>query len=354
MSRTLGRLIPCLIAVTVAYPTVAGNRTFAQTTSGTWTHFPPQQPTYKVAVRPPIKADGSSAFNVGDVIPVKFKLATGTSVFLFDSVWSNNNPPDGEGISDDNFAFLSFTPAAPTMFSAITNLSADYSFALGNCQGGSLRWSVTFDIGNDDGTPWDPDSGLPNPRDNDRSVFIYYGGYPNFTDCTTGPNNQSGVNMIGLGDLRYDTSQLVGGTFYDTYANALALSGSLTIAQVTLALDSGWMQELVGDQLVYKDQSVTLTRAAVNDNAFVPVVSAPSDTCVLPTASIAVVEETNGTVPDPISAQQKFSDTFFGNTNQCTYSYNLDTNSLFGPGNYSVFVVINSQAVLIPGRFKLQ
>src|SRR5262245_27062740 len=157
MTRTLGRLIPSLIAVTVVCSLVSGNPTFAQATAGTWTHFPPQQTTYKVAARPPIKADGSSVFSAGSVIPLKFKLATGTSVFLFDSVWSNNNPPDREGISDDNFAFLSFTPAAPTMFSAITNLSADYSFALGNCQGGSLRWSVTFDIGNDDGTPWDPE-----------------------------------------------------------------------------------------------------------------------------------------------------------------------------------------------------
>ena len=50
--------------------------------------------------------------------------------------------------------------------------------------------------------------------------------------------------MINLADLRYDTSQ-VGGTFYDTYANAMTLVGDMAIIRASLVLDSGW----AGDQI---------------------------------------------------------------------------------------------------------
>src|SRR5678815_2468545 len=108
-----------------------------------------------------------------------------------------------------------------------------------------------------------------------QSVFIYYGDYPNFTNCTT--PTQSGANMINLADLRYDTSQ-VGGTFYDSYAHALSLVGGMAIVRASLVLDSGW----VGDQVL------TLTSATVSSNTFVPSSGAGSQTCDLPTASIPV------------------------------------------------------------------
>jgi hypothetical protein len=190
---------------------VGASRTSAQSsTAGTWTYFPSQTTIFTATVRPPIKADGSSVFNNGTSIPAKFKLSTAPSAFKFESVWSNNciipdeECPGGEGQLDDDFASLSFAPTGSLTFDQITNLTANYEFTLGNCQGGSLRWSVTFDIGNDDGTV--PGEGEPDPTANDQSIFIYCGDYPNFTNCTSGANDQSGVNMIGLGDLRYDTS----------------------------------------------------------------------------------------------------------------------------------------------------
>lgn len=354
MTRTLARTIPgLLVLVFVLGGAVAvGDRLAAQSTSGSWTHYPPQTPSYTALIRPPIKADGSSSFNDGSVIPVKFKLLSSPGAFLFDSVWSNNGGEGEGGDFGDDFATLGFAPDAFLTFADITDLSADYSFTLGNCQGGSLRWSVTLDIGNDDHTT--PEEGEPDPRENDRSIFIYYGGYPNFTNCTTGADNQSALNMIGLTDLRYDTSQ-IGGTFYDTYASAVSLAAGLRIAALTLALDSGWMQEVVDDEPVYKDQRVTLTRAQVNDNVFVPASGVPAETCDLPAAAINVVEDIGGIVEDPNAAQHKFSDVFFRNTNQCTYQYNLDTSSLFfGPGNYSAYLVIDNNAVPNPGRFRLK
>ena len=350
MRPTPGRIILALVVACAVL--VTSRPASAQPASGTWSHFPQQVPVYSSVVRPPIKADGSSKFSAGSIVPVKFKLLTGTGAFLFDSVWSNNEGEGEGGVFDDDFASLTFTPSADLTFADITTLKANYSFAMGNCQGGSLRWSVTLDIGNDDDTI--PEEGDPDPRANDRSVFIYYGNVPNFNDCTTGANNQSGVNMIGLTDLRYDTSQ-IGGTFYDTYANASLLAGTTPIAGLTLAIDSGWMQEVVDDVLVYKDQSVSLTGAEVNGNTFAPVSGEPTATCELPEASINVVEDIGGIEENPLTAQNKFSDVFFRNTNQCTYSFNLDTSSLFfGPGTYSVYLVINNQVVLSPGRFTLK
>ena len=90
--------------------------------------------------------------------------------------------------------------------------------------------------------------------------FIYYGDYPSFTDCTT--NTQSGANMVGLSDLRYDTSQYSGGTFYDTYAHAQALVGTSPIIRVSLVIDSGWQNAPNGDQ------RLTVSNTTVNDNVY--------------------------------------------------------------------------------------
>ena len=85
--------------------------------------------------------------------------------------------------------------------------------------------------------------------------------------------------MINLADLRYDTSQ-VGGTFYDTYTNAMALVGGMNVIHASLVLDSGWG----GDQIL------TLTSATVNSNTFVPSTGGGSQTCDLPAATIRVTK----------------------------------------------------------------
>jgi hypothetical protein len=123
------------------------------------------------------------------------------------------------------------------------------------------------------------------------------------------------------------------------------------VVSATLALDSGWMQSAPN---VYMDQKVNLASAQVNDNQFVPVTGVATTTCDLPPAIINVVEDTNGTVDNPFNSQRRFTDTFFRETNSCTYTYNLNTNSLFGPGKYAVFLVIDSTAIQSPGRFELR
>jgi hypothetical protein len=346
-------LLVAVLAFALCSGWLIGNRASAQSssTTGTWTTYPQQETTYAASVRPPIKADGSSIFNGKGTssIPIKFKLSTAPGGLKFYSVYSNNEVcedcPDPE--NTDDFAFVNFTPSSTMTFNDITLLKANYAFTTGNCGGGSLRWAVTFDIGDDNLTD------VENGPFNDRSIFIYYGGYPNFTDCTSGANNQSGVNMIGLSDLRYDTSQL-GGTFYDTYANAQALVGgsggpepvpAMHVSGVTLSLDSGWMG----------DQKVNLSGAQINDNSFAPLSGASTTTCNLPPATINITKLAATPIDQPITVQRPVGDTFFRTTgNDCTYSYNLDTSSLLGPGDYTVDVVIDFQKVPNPAKFKLR
>jgi hypothetical protein len=148
-----------------------GSRTSAQSsTAGTWTLYPAQKTTLTATVRPPIKTDGSSIFNsTKGTIPVKFKLSTAPGPVVFESIYVNNNPPGEENapepVFDDDYAFLSFEPSGNLLFNQLTTLKANYSFTQGNCGGGSLRWSVTLDINNDN------DEFVPDPEDPNNGTY---------------------------------------------------------------------------------------------------------------------------------------------------------------------------------------
>jgi hypothetical protein len=217
------------------------------------------------------------------------------------------------------------------LFSQITELSSAYAFTQGNCHGGSLRWSVRV-----------------SPT---QSVFIYHGDYPNFTDCTTGANNQSGTNMITMSDLRYDTSQISAGTQYNDYAGALALVGTMPIVRASLVLDSGWGG----------DQRLTLTSAtfktAVYTDVFTPQApSALSPVCPTDPASIKITKTdgtSSGEVNEPVSIQPNDTNLTFRIVD-CKYIYNLATSSLSGVGTYSVSAVINGTTASNPAVFDLK
>jgi hypothetical protein len=289
---------------------------------GTWELYPPQTASYVTAVQQPVNVDGTSNFkSTGKaVIPLKFSLATGSGPVVFQSIGSDTD-------LDNDFSYLSFTPDAQLLFSEIGNLSAVYNFTQGNCHGGALRWSVRVSA--------------------TQSVFIYYGDYAAFTDCTTaGPaTNQSGLNMISLTDLRFDTSQ-VGGTFYDTYTNALGLVGNMPIIRASLVLDGGW----AGDQ-VLSPSNVT-----VNTNTFVPAAGGVTPTCDLPPATIQITKTSGsplGGVNEPLTVQPGDDNSQFRIVD-CKYMYNLATASLSGPGTYSVEVVIDGTPAAGAATFDLR
>jgi hypothetical protein len=199
--------------------------------AGSWQLYPAQSTSYATSVQQPINTDGSSNFKANSkaVIPVKFALSAGTGLAVFQSI-------GGDGGTDNDYSYLSFTPSATLRFSEINTLSAVYAFTQGDCHGGSLRWQVRTETG---------------------TLFIYYGvpsefGNGGVNGCTgaNGGDDQSGENLLELDDLRYDTSQYSGGTFYDTQAHALALMGTQPVTRVSLILDSGWQGAPNGDQIL--------------------------------------------------------------------------------------------------------
>ena len=279
--------------------------------NGTWTAYPGQSTSYGAAVQQPINADGSSRFkaNGNAVIPVKFALTQATGPFVFESIGSDAS-------TANDYSYLTFTPSSSALtFKDITRLSAVYSFSTGNCHGGALRWQVRTDA--------------------NHVLFIYYGDPASFTDCTT--NSQTGANMIGLLDLRYDTSQYPGGTFYDTYEHALELMGNLPITRVSLMLDGGWSG----------DQRVTLTSATVATAAFSdtltphetpPTPICPTGVALFGIAKIAGAEA--GPVNEPQTIQPRDDNGMFRIVD-CKYMYNLATSSLMGAGKYKVVATID-------------
>jgi hypothetical protein len=291
--------------------------------TGTWELFPAQSTSYSTSVQQPINTDGSSNFKANGkaVIPVKFSLSSGTGPAAFESIYSDN-PAN----TDNDFSFLSFTPTGSLTFGDLEELKADYAFTTGNCHGGALRWSVRT-----------------SPT---QSVFIYYGDYPNFTDCTS--TSQSGISLVNLADLRYDTGQYTGGTFYDSYANAIALVGPSTpVIRASLVLDAGWGG----------DQKLTLTSATVNGNSFTPAAaSAQSPTCNLPAATVKVTKfdaSPSGPVNEPVSIQPSDDNSLF-RTVDCKYMYNLATSSLQGVGTYTVYADIGGVFATNPAIFDLK
>ena len=311
MFTNLIREIGALAAITAA--AVAGATTaYAQSPAGAWTLYPPQTTVYEVTPQQPVNADGTSNFknNGKSVIPIKFEVSRGTGPVVFQSIFSDVS-------TTNDYSYLSLNPSGSFLFSQISNLSAVYSFLEGDCQGGSLRWEIGVD--------------------NSDAIFIYYGGTPNFTDCTTTGNNQSGINLLTVGGLRFDTSQLPGGTFYDTYAHALALAGGQEVRYAALVIDSGWVNAPNGDQ------RLTPSNVTVNSNTFIPLDVSSGKICSLPPADIQVTKTSGvgtGPVNEPVSIQPGASDDAFRIVD-CKYMYNLATSSLSGPGRYKVEVLIN-------------
>jgi hypothetical protein len=310
---------------------LGGSARATASTTGSWTLYPAQTATigYQATVQQPINPDGSSSWPAKrGVIPVQFSLAQ-TQTFgpvVFQSICSDNTIPSAcsGGNTANDYSYLSFAPSTALTLAGITNLSATYAFTTGNCHGGSLRWELDTSVGN---------------------VFVYYGAYPNFTDCTT--VNQSGVNMTTTGDLRVDTSQIAGGNFYDTWAHAVTLLGTTPIQDAALVLDSGWG----GDQVA------TVSNVTVNDNTFVPQTgTTTTPTCNLPTAKITLNKFSGadqGPIDETLAAQSSDTGGIYRIVD-CKYIYNLDVSSLSGIGLYRVYVNIGGQNVDSPGTFGLR
>lgn len=139
-------------------------------------------------------------------------------------------------------------PSGGLLFSQLYQISADYDLLTGSFGGGAPRFSVGIDV-NGDGVA-------------DGNVFIYLGTPPSFNDSPVGWQNTG--NLLAATDSRFDTSQ-VGGTFYDTYSDALTLVGSLNVVYVSLDVDGGWLAPY--DQVLDVD-NVTVNNFVLSARGF--------------------------------------------------------------------------------------
>jgi len=112
---------------------------------------------------------------------------------------------------------VDFATPGTLMVGGLNNISTDYKFTQGSCGGGSPRFQINVAGG---------------------SIFVYIGPPPNYTACPMDAWLNTG-NLLTPVSL-VDTSQLPGGTFYDTWASAQLKYGTMTISGIQLVADGAW------------------------------------------------------------------------------------------------------------------
>jgi len=149
------------------------------------------------------------------------------SLFGDSAYTSGNASARGVHIVSDaapGFGGVSYGVEAGTTFADLATLSSDFRVeADDSCVGGSPRVSIGIDTTGD---------GV-----RDGSIFAYFGTDSGGAPCVPGTWQNSG-DFLEVGRL-LDTSQL-GGTFYDTYANALADYGSYGVTSISVVVDASW------------------------------------------------------------------------------------------------------------------
>jgi hypothetical protein len=354
MRKYFGAVALAAVALSVVLIGTAAGSTVV-TPNGTWTAYPGQSTSFQAAVQQPIDSANTSNWTLKSkgAIPIMFKLSAGTGPLAFESIYSDNTTPNnglgapcytGTGADHANdCSFLDWKSATPLTFADITKLSAVYAYTLGDCQGGSLRWTVTL-------------------KDTDnvaKNLDVHYqpgtGGI-GLQNCAPGT---SGANLIQSSDNIYVTQNFNGthsfpSSYNNYYSDVLAQLGNLQVLDINLIVDSGWG--------AHGDQRVNLTSGTVGvggsspyEETFLPQPgSAVAPTCNLPEAHLRVtrVDPTpDGAVnEEPVQAPLVDSgDTF--RTVDCKYMYNLSIPSLknTGPGTYQIELLINGNPVPTPG-----
>jgi hypothetical protein len=352
MRRLIILLAAAALAIALVVP--ASATTYYPATNGQWAAYPGQSTTYGAAVQQPINTDGSSNFkaNGKTVIPVKFALTQGTGAFVFESIFSDNsgcatNPVTNPCVTANDYSILQWQAKAsngPITLSQLTALIANYQFTSGDCQGGSLRWTITL---NDNGV--------------ERNLDIHYQPGVNSVSTQSCAAGTSGHNMVDLAstDPYVVINQFTyAGTPYTftsanpayntTYSDALSQLGNLVVVQngINLILDSGWG--------AHGDQRVTLSGAAVGvgngaatsyTETWTPFPASPmTTTCPTAEATFSITKvdgAPTGDVNEPLSIQPQDSNLTYRIVD-CKYMYNLATSSLSGVGTYTVKATIGS------------
>ena len=174
-------------------------------------------------------------------------------------VHPGNNSPTAVQLTSIGLGFggIDFSVPSGTTFSQVQNLSTDYKFTDGSCGGGGPRFQVNVD---------------------GHNAFVYIGPPPSYTGC---PQNVwlSTGNLVTPASF-VDTSQLPGGTFYDTFAAADIKYGSDLVTGIQLVTDGGWSvggtQTVLVDNVMIDDTTYTFESAqSCKDGGWMQFASAP-------------------------------------------------------------------------------
>lgn len=139
------------------------------------------------------------------------------------------------------FGGVDFSIPAGTTFGQIQNLATEFQFTAGSCGEGAPRFQINVD---------------------GKNAFVYIGPPPNYTGC---PQNvwQNTDNLATPASF-VDTSQLPGGTFYDTFAAADLKYGSDVVTGIQLVTDAGFFfgtQTVLVDNVMINDMTFTFESA---------------------------------------------------------------------------------------------
>lgn len=171
---------------------------------------------------------------IGTARPVK--SPTGGGAVLYEQSVCGTGFPTCFADGTFTYGYMVMYPLRGDTLDQLTNLQTMYYVEDGapasNCfGGGSPRFDIVVSNGTQTGL-----SSLP-------EIHVYLGTYPAFTDCP-GKNTwiSTGNFATDAAGLRWDTSQICPGTFYNTYSGAVACANGLgyKINAILVSTDGGW------------------------------------------------------------------------------------------------------------------
>jgi hypothetical protein len=333
----------CAVAGTLMVAGAAFGVTTIVTSHGTWTAYPGQSASYQAAVQQPIDTANTSNWTLKSkgAIPIMFKLSAGQGPLIFES-YVDSDP------ATYAYSFLDWASSTSLTFSQLSTLIANYTFTVGDCQGGSLRWTVT----------------LKDTDNVDKNLDIHYQpGADGVSHQNCAPGT-SGANLIQSTDNIFVTQEFNGthsfpSSYNNYYSDVLSQLGTLQVVDIALIVDSGW-KDVTGDN-IGDPEKVNLTSATVGvsngtpyTETFTPLPAGAAPTCTLPEAHLRVTRidpQPDGAVnEEPVQTPLVDSGDKF-RTVDCKYMYNLSIPKLVatGPGTYQIEILINGTPVPTPG-----
>ena len=166
------------------------------------------------------------ALVLGSVAAVSAIAAVGSGYTLFGSatyVMPGNNSNRAVKLVADagagTYSGVDFAVSSSLTINSLNTLSTDYNFAAGSCALGSPRFGITL------------------AAYSNKAIFVYIGPPPSYSGCPQNVWTNTG-NLLNSASL-VDTSQLPGGTFYDTWGAAQTRYSGQQVTDIFMVSDNG-------------------------------------------------------------------------------------------------------------------